>query len=349
MPGIDSEGKETGGEGEAMSNDYELIIIGGGPAGLTAGIYASRARRRTVLLEKQGCGGQMALTWEVENYPGVEKVSGFELGQRMEKQARGFGLEIRIADVQSIAADGEGHRLVTSEGDLTCRTLIIASGSRYNRLSVPGESELTGKGVSYCATCDGAFFRDVPEERAVAGGAVGDPLAGEFRLAGHGEAVVPRTGGDDESPAGQVPLRSDEAVSLPVGGNRLNVGDPDLEAESARLLLHPLAEFETGNLLHTRIILHFPGERHLSAAPLLLQKHRSAPRPGRIYARRQARRPAADDDQFVVVRHGFTLPAGLFSFTVDARHCKPFLSCCHHIRRRRPGLRPLLPTDRGPT
>ena len=70
MPGIDSERKETGGEGEAMSNDYELIIIGGGPAGLTAGIYASRARRRTVLLEKQGCGGQMALTWEVENYPG---------------------------------------------------------------------------------------------------------------------------------------------------------------------------------------------------------------------------------------------------------------------------------------
>ena len=168
MPGSDSAGRDAGGEGETMSKDYELIIIGGGPAGLTAGIYASRARRRTVLLEKQGCGGQMALTWEVENYPGVEKVSGFELGQRMEKQARGFGLEIRIADVQSIAADGEGHRLVTSEGDLTCRTLIIASGSRYNRLSVPGESELTGKGVSYCATCDGAFFRDVPV--AVVGG-----------------------------------------------------------------------------------------------------------------------------------------------------------------------------------
>jgi thioredoxin reductase (NADPH) len=151
-----------------MSNDYELIIIGGGPAGLTAGIYASRARRKTVLLEKQGCGGQMALTWEVENYPGVEKVSGFELGQRMEKQAREFGLEIKTADVQSVAADGEGHRIVTSDGDLTCRALIIASGSRYNRLSVPGESELTGKGVSYCATCDGAFFRDVPV--AVVGG-----------------------------------------------------------------------------------------------------------------------------------------------------------------------------------
>ena len=82
-----------------MSNDYEIIIIGGGPAGLTAGIYAARARRRTVLLEKQGCGGQMALTWEVENYPGVEKISGFELGQRMEQQARQFGLEIETADI----------------------------------------------------------------------------------------------------------------------------------------------------------------------------------------------------------------------------------------------------------
>lgn len=168
MPGSDSERRDAGGEDETMSNDYELIIIGGGPAGLTAGIYAARARRRTVLLEKQGCGGQMALTWEVENYPGVEKISGFELGQRMEKQAREFGLEIRSADVQSVTADGERHRLVTPEGDLTCRALIVASGSRYNRLSVPGESEFTGKGVSYCATCDGAFFRDVPV--AVVGG-----------------------------------------------------------------------------------------------------------------------------------------------------------------------------------
>ena len=78
-----------------MTQDYEIIIVGGGPAGLTAGIYAARARRKTVLLEKHGTGGQMALTWEVENYPGVEKISGYELGQRMERQARGFGLEIR--------------------------------------------------------------------------------------------------------------------------------------------------------------------------------------------------------------------------------------------------------------
>jgi thioredoxin reductase (NADPH) len=151
-----------------MSKEYEIIIVGGGPAGLTAGMYAARARRRTILLEKQGYGGQMALTWEVENYPGVEKISGFELGQRMEKQARSFGLEMAMAEIASVTP-GEGlHRLETSEGEYTCPALIIATGARHNRLGVPGEAELTGRGVSYCATCDGAFFRDVPV--AVVGG-----------------------------------------------------------------------------------------------------------------------------------------------------------------------------------
>src|SRR5512139_3483195 len=151
-----------------MTPDYEIIIVGGGPAGLTAGIYAARARRKTVLLEKHGTGGQMALTWEVENYPGVEKISGYELGQRMEQQARSFGLEIRNLDVTGLAAAGGLHRLNTTEGELTCRALVLATGARSNRLGVPGEAELTGRGVSYCATCDGAFYQGVPV--AVVGG-----------------------------------------------------------------------------------------------------------------------------------------------------------------------------------
>ena len=151
-----------------MTPDYEIIIIGGGPAGLTAGIYAARARRKTVLLEKQGTGGQMALTWEVENYPGVEKIGGYELGQRMEQQARSFGLEIRSLDVSGVVAAGGLHRVSTSEGELTCRAIVVASGARSNRLGVPGEAELTGRGVSYCATCDGAFYQGVPV--AVVGG-----------------------------------------------------------------------------------------------------------------------------------------------------------------------------------
>ncbi|HWR98816.1 MAG TPA: thioredoxin-disulfide reductase [Candidatus Methanoperedens sp.] len=151
-----------------MSTDYEIVIIGGGPAGLTAGIYAARARRRTVLLEKHGTGGQMALTWEVENYPGVEKIGGYELGQIMERQARSFGLEIRSLDVTGVATAGGRHRLATGEGELTCRALVLATGARSNRLGVPGEAELTGRGVSYCATCDGAFYQGVPV--AVIGG-----------------------------------------------------------------------------------------------------------------------------------------------------------------------------------
>ena len=151
-----------------MTREFEIIIVGGGPAGLTAGIYTSRARRKTVLLEKQGCGGQMALTWEVENYPGVGKISGFELGQRMEEQAREFGLKIETAEVSAVTRDGDRFVLSTSEGEYLCRSLIVTAGARNNRLGIPGESDLTGKGVSYCATCDGAFFRDVPV--AVVGG-----------------------------------------------------------------------------------------------------------------------------------------------------------------------------------
>jgi len=151
-----------------MNAEYEIVIVGGGPAGLTAGIYAARARRRAVLLEKHGAGGQMALTWEVENYPGVEKIGGYDLGQIMERQARSFGLEIRAAEVTGVATAGGLHRLATGEGEISCRALVVASGARSNRLGVPGEAELTGRGVSYCATCDGAFYRDVPV--AVVGG-----------------------------------------------------------------------------------------------------------------------------------------------------------------------------------
>jgi thioredoxin reductase (NADPH) len=151
-----------------MAPEYEIVIIGGGPAGLTAGIYAARARRRTVLLEKHGAGGQMALTWDVENYPGIEKISGYDLGQIMERQARGFGLQIKAAEVAGVASEGGELRVATGDGVISCRALIVASGSRFNRLRVAGESEFTGRGVSYCATCDGSFYRDVPV--AVVGG-----------------------------------------------------------------------------------------------------------------------------------------------------------------------------------
>jgi thioredoxin reductase (NADPH) len=149
--------------------DYDLIIIGGGPAGLTAGIYAGRARLKTLLLEKLIHGGQMMTTDLVENYPGFpEGISGFELSDRMRKQAERFGLEIRSQEVLELKPGKPVHTVVLEDGSLTAGAIIIATGAHYRRLGVPGEDRLVGKGVSFCATCDGAFFKD--EEIAMVGG-----------------------------------------------------------------------------------------------------------------------------------------------------------------------------------
>ncbi|MDD3580835.1 MAG: thioredoxin-disulfide reductase [Desulfobacca sp.] len=143
------------------SCDYDLVIVGGGPAGLTAGLYAARARINTVLIEKLITGGQVMTTELVENYPGFpEGVSGFELSQRMRDQAERFGLEIITGEVEALQPGEECHTLVLAEQRLTCQAVIITSGVKPNQLGVPGEADLTGKGVSYCATCDGALYRD---------------------------------------------------------------------------------------------------------------------------------------------------------------------------------------------
>ena len=139
--------------------EYEIIIIGGGPAGLTAGLYASRGGRQCLLIEKALPGGLITYTERVDNFPAFpDGISGMELGQLMEKQARQFGLETLTADVTGITLDGERKIVNTSGGDFAARAIIIASGSERQKLGVPGEAELTGRGVSFCATCDGAFF-----------------------------------------------------------------------------------------------------------------------------------------------------------------------------------------------
>ena len=148
--------------------EYEIVIVGGGPAGLSAGVYAARALRKTLLLERKVIGGQIALTSDVENYPGMDNVNGFDLAEAMHKQATKYGMETAYADVTSIERQGDLHLVRTSEGDYIAKALIITAGADYNRLGVPGEERLTGHGVSYCATCDGAFFKD--QEVAVVGG-----------------------------------------------------------------------------------------------------------------------------------------------------------------------------------
>ncbi|MBI3754859.1 MAG: FAD-dependent oxidoreductase, partial [Deltaproteobacteria bacterium] len=138
---------------------YDLIIIGGGPAGLTAGIYAQRARLKTLLLEKEMLGGQIAVSDVIENYPGFPSISGAELMEKFEQQAKGLGLEIKMTDVIDVQDKGSEKVVKTSEGDLISKAVIVATGAKPKRLGVPGEKEFTGKGVSYCATCDGPFFK----------------------------------------------------------------------------------------------------------------------------------------------------------------------------------------------
>lgn len=138
---------------------YDLIIIGGGPAGLTAGIYAQRARLKTVLIEKQMVGGQIAVSDVIENFPGFPSISGAGLMEKFEEHARGLGLDIQFADVLTIDLDRDEKVVKTSEGEFRAKAVIVATGAKPRRLCVPGEKELTGKGVSYCATCDGPFFR----------------------------------------------------------------------------------------------------------------------------------------------------------------------------------------------
>lgn len=144
----------------AEDRHYDIAIIGAGPAGLAAGLYAARARRKTLLLEREVTGGQVALTSIVENYPGIDEVNGFDLGQQMQRQAEKYGLETALTEVTGISQSNRLHQIETKDGAYTAKAVIYTSGADYNKLGVPGEAELTGKGVSYCATCDAAFFQD---------------------------------------------------------------------------------------------------------------------------------------------------------------------------------------------
>lgn len=142
---------------------YDVVIIGGGPAGISAGIYTARARLSSLLIERGAVGGQILNAELVENYPGFpEGISGIDLTAAMHQQAEKFGLVTLLAEVTGLKISTEQKTVETSEDSYIAKTVIVASGSERQKLGVPGESEYTGKGVSYCATCDGAFFKDRP-------------------------------------------------------------------------------------------------------------------------------------------------------------------------------------------
>jgi thioredoxin reductase (NADPH) len=153
----------------AADEIYDLVIVGGGPAGFTAGLYAARSRLKTLLVERLGFGGQLLTYEKVDNYPGFpEGISAFALTELFSAQAFRFGLESRNAEVNGLDLTDSIKTIHLSDGRLQARTVIIAAGCAPNKLGVAGEAKLTGKGVSYCAVCDGPFFRD--QDVAVVGG-----------------------------------------------------------------------------------------------------------------------------------------------------------------------------------
>ena len=139
-------------------NLYDVVIIGGGPAGLTAALYLARARYRVVVVEKEHFGGQITITSEVVNYPGAARISGTELTGTMRGQAESFGAEFLLAEAQGLDLDGDVKTVHTTRGALRCFGVLFAGGARPKMVGFDGEAEFRGYGVAYCATCDGEFF-----------------------------------------------------------------------------------------------------------------------------------------------------------------------------------------------
>lgn len=161
-----------------MSKIYDTVILGGGPAGYTAALYAARAGLDTLVVEKISAGGQMALTGEIENYPGFEEgIDGFSLGMKMQQGAERFGAETHYSEVLSVDFSEKIKKIIISDGTLLARSVIVATGANPRKLGIENEDELAGRGVHYCAHCDGRFYKD--KTVAVVGGgnsAVSDAL-----------------------------------------------------------------------------------------------------------------------------------------------------------------------------
>ena len=168
--------------------NYQVVIVGGGPAGLSAGLYSARARHNTLLLEREIIGGQILNVENIENYPGfADGIDGFELSQLMQKQAEKYGLEIITAEATGLEMNNNGKRVLkTSEGDIEAEAVIFAGAAKRVKLNVPGEEEFTGRGVSVCATCDAPLFADQPLAVAWGGNAA---LTEALHLAKFGSKV----------------------------------------------------------------------------------------------------------------------------------------------------------------
>jgi thioredoxin reductase (NADPH) len=179
---------------ELEKKDYDLVIVGAGPAALSAALYTSREDIDTLLFEKGAIGGLAAVTDWVDNYPGFAKgVAGLELADAMRAQAERFGAKIELGEVMKVSKEGNMVKLETTSGDITAKAVLIATGSEYRKIGVPGEMDYYARGVHYCATCDGAFYRD--KKLVVIGGGNSAVQEGMFltRFASHIDMLVRST------------------------------------------------------------------------------------------------------------------------------------------------------------
>ncbi|MDO4324225.1 MAG: thioredoxin-disulfide reductase [Lachnospiraceae bacterium] len=219
---------------------YDVIIVGSGPAGLAAAIYAQRARLSALVLEKEYMsGGQVVNTYEVDNYPGLPGIGGFELGMKFREHAEKLGAQFVNIEVRHIALEDEGRiKVVYTDGEeYRARTLILAMGASYRHLGVPGEKELTGMGVSYCATCDGAFFK------------------------GRKVAVV---GGGD--------VAVEDALFLARGCERVYLIHRRDELRAAGILQEQLKKCENVEFLWDTEVVSIPGEDHVECVKIRNKK-----------------------------------------------------------------------------
>ena len=196
-----------------MEKLYDVVIIGGGPAGLTAAIYLARAKYRVLVIEKENFGGQITITEEVVNYPGVLKASGTELTETMRQQAEAFGAEFMFAEVKSVSVDEDIRKIKTDRGEVNAFGLLIATGAHPRQIGFEGESEFKGRGVAYCATCDGEFFTD--KEIFVVGGGFAAADESLF-LTRYGKHITVLVRGDDFSCAKSMAdeVRSNQKITV---------------------------------------------------------------------------------------------------------------------------------------
>ena len=285
----------------SRTEEFELIIVGGGPAGLCAAMYAGRGMLKAVLLERGVPGGELLNTEWIDDYPGFEHVLGRELAHKMAVHATKFGADIRQENVESIVrrADGIFEIATTNGTTYEAPTVILTAGGTPTKLGVPGELEYAGRGVSYCAVCDGA---------------VGDSPPRVLQLAGHAQLGrgAARSEDDRRYLVGRAVRRRDLEDPVGAADDRLHVLLTDVGAELGRVDGHLVGQLAAEDVLEPGIVVDPLGVQQLAAGHAPLQQNGPEHPPAGIHGGAESGRPAADDDQLELLGATHPIPGVRF-------------------------------------